>query len=69
LDSQERRGNLEEFQDILIQDIPCLFLLRPDLVYFTSKKINGQEVEKVIEPSKRFIGIENWYIKTRRILR
>jgi ABC-type transport system substrate-binding protein len=69
LDNQERRENLEEFQDILIQDVPCLFLLRPDLIYFTSKKINGQEVEKIIEPSKRFIGIENWYIKTRRILK
>ena len=67
LDSQERRENLEKFQDILIGDAPCLFLLRPDLIYFTSKRINGQEVEKIIEPSKRFIGIENWYIKTRRI--
>jgi len=67
LDSQERKENLEEFQNILIEDIPCLFLLRPDLIYFTSKKIKGQEVEKIIEPSKRFIGIENWYIKTTRI--
>jgi len=67
LDDQERRENLEEFQDILIADAPCLFLLRPDLIYFTSKRINGQEVEKIIEPSKRFIGIENWYIKTTRI--
>jgi len=67
LDNQERKENLEEFQNVLIEDIPCLFLLRPDLIYFTSKKVNGQEVEKIIEPSKRFIGIENWYIKTRRI--
>jgi len=69
LTHEERKENLEKFQNILIEDIPCLLLLRPDLIYFTSKKINGQAVEKIIEPSKRFIGVENWYTKTKRILK
>jgi len=67
LDNSLRKEKLEEFQDLLIEDAPCLFLLRPDLVYFTSKKVKGQTVEKIIEPSKRFVGIENWYLKTRRV--
>jgi ABC-type transport system substrate-binding protein len=67
LDNSLRKEKLEEFQDLLIEDAPCLFLLRPDLVYFTSKKVKGQTVEKIIEPSKRFVGIENWYVKTKRI--
>jgi len=67
LDNSLRREKLEEFQNLLIEDIPCLFLLRPDLVYFASKKVKGQIVEKIIEPSKRFVNIENWYIRTRRV--
>lgn len=67
LDNSLRREKLEEFQNLLIEDIPCLFLLRPDLVYFASKKVKGQIVEKIIEPSKRFVNIENWYIGTRRV--
>jgi len=66
LDNQKRQEKLEAFQEILIEDNPCIFLLRPDLIYFTSQKINGQQVEKIIEPSKRFTNVENWYIKTKR---
>ncbi len=66
LDNSLRREKLEEFQNLLIEDAPCLFLLRPDLVYFASKKVKGQAIEKIIEPSKRFVGIENWYIRAHR---
>ncbi|MBU2635238.1 peptide ABC transporter substrate-binding protein [Patescibacteria group bacterium] len=55
---------LAQFQDILIEDVPCVFLYSPDYIYFVSKEIKGLKSGKIIEPSKRFIGIENWYIKT-----
>ena len=58
---------LVEFQNILIKDAPCVFLYNPGYVYFISKEIKGPEAGKIVEPSKRFIGIEEWYIKTKRV--
>ena len=66
-DSQVRAEKLAAFQNILIKDIPAVFLYSPDYIYLTSKEIKGIAVKKITDPSKRFIGIENWYIKTKRV--
>lgn len=57
---------LVQFQNILIEDMPCLFLYSPDYIYLLSKEIKGVEGKKIVDPSKRFVGIEDWYIKTKR---
>ena len=67
LDKEERKENLEKFQDVLLEDLPAIFLVRGDYLYFLSPKIKGYNVEKIIEPAKRFSNIEQWYIKTKRI--
>ena len=67
LDSDIRAEKYQEFQDILIADVPCLFLYRPDYVYFTSKDIKGIEMTMIVNPSKRFSNIEDWYIKQKRV--
>ncbi len=66
LDQTERKANLEKFQDILLEDIPAVFLVRGDYFYFLSPKIKGFQTEKIVEPSKRFSNIEKWYIETKR---
>ncbi len=65
-DADVRAQKYEEFQDILIEDAPCLFVYRPDYVYFVSKKIKGLKTEIIVDPSKRFSNIENWHIKSKR---
>jgi len=65
-DPEIRAEKLEAFQEIIIQDVPALFLYSPDYIYSISKEINGVEVKKIVDPSKRFSGIENWYTKTKR---
>jgi len=62
-----RQTKLEQFQDILIQDMPAIFLARPDYIYALSEKVKGFDVTKITEPSKRFSNIETWYLKTKRI--
>lgn len=62
-----RAEKLNLFQDILIKDSPAVFLYCPDFIYFTSKEISGININKIIDPSKRFSDIENWYIKTKRL--
>ncbi len=66
LDSKEK---LEEFQNILIEDAPAVFLYNPDYLYLISKEIKGIDAKMIVDPSKRFVGIENWYIKTKRVWR
>jgi len=68
-DPEIRAEKLQDFQDILIQDVPGIFLYSPDYIYLVSKEIKGIEIKKITDPSRRFIGIENWYIKTKRAWR
>lgn len=70
LDEKERKEKLEEFQDILIKEAPAVFLYSPNYIYLVSKEIQGlsSETERlIVDPSKRFLGIENWYLKTKRV--
>ena len=69
LDEEVRKEKLEEFQELLIEDAPALFLYNPDYLYSVSKEIKGIDVKIITTPSKRFVGIEDWYIKTKRAWR
>lgn len=68
-DPEERKEKLQEFQEIIIEDIPAIFLYASDYYYFTSLDIKGVSPEKITDPSKRFSDIENWYIETKRVLK
>lgn len=65
-DPEQRMEHLNNFQNILIKDAPVVFLYSPDFVYAVSDT-KGINVSKITDPSKRFVGIEDWYAKTRRI--
>jgi ABC-type transport system substrate-binding protein len=67
LDESERKTKLEEFQDILIEDMPAIFLYNPDYIYAVSDEIKGIDSDILIDPSSRFSNINEWYIKTKRI--
>jgi len=67
LNEKERREKLVKFQDLLIEDAPAVFLYSPDYLYLVSKEIKGVDAGMIVDPSKRFKGIENWYIKTKRV--
>ena len=65
LNESERKEKIETLQEIIIKDAPAIFLYSPDYIYATKTK--GIETEKIADPSKRFINIENWFLKTKRI--
>lgn len=67
LDQTIRQEKYAEFQKLLIEDIPCIFLYSPSYIYPVNKKAKGISIEKLTEPSQRFSQAENWYIKTKRI--
>jgi len=67
LDENVRKEKLEKFQDIIIDDAPAVFLYNPDYLYLVSKDIKGIKNGLIPEPAMRFSGIENWYIKSKRV--
>ena len=67
LDGEERKEALESFQNIIVGDLPALFLYSPDYLYLVTDRIKGIEEGLIADPSKRFAEAENWYIKTKRV--
>jgi ABC-type transport system substrate-binding protein len=69
LDQEKQQELLEKFQDIVIGDLPAIFLYRLNYLHFVSPEIKGYEVAKISTPSKRFSNIANWYIRLKRVWR
>jgi len=67
LDSEERKEKYAQFQQLVINDAPAVFLYSSYNLYYAAKKIKGIEVEDIVVPSKRFSDIQEWYIKTKRV--
>ncbi len=55
-----------EFQDILAEYIPAIFLYNPIHTYPVDEKINGITTRRISTPADRFTRITDWYIKTKR---
>jgi ABC-type transport system substrate-binding protein len=66
LNKEIRKEKLEEFQNILLKKAPCVFLYSPDYIYLVNAEIKGIEETIIVDPSKRFNDVENWYIRTKR---
>ena len=67
VDYESRKEKYTEFQKLLIEDAPAVFLYSPTYIYPVNKKVKGIFIEKFSQPSHRFSQIENWFIKTNRI--
>ena len=65
-DESQRQEKLEQLQEVILKDVPAVFLYQPDFIYLASPIIKNIETGPIADPSKRFTDIENWYIKTRR---
>ena len=67
LNPDDRLKKYTEFQNLVIEDIPALFLYSPYYLYVHGKKIKGFENQVISTPADRFSGIEKWYIETKRV--
>ena len=64
LNEDERIEKYKEFQKILTNDTPTIFLFSPFYTYIQDKKIKGFEVKNISSPADRLSNIDDWYIKT-----
>jgi ABC-type transport system substrate-binding protein len=65
-DVNVRTKDYAQFQDIITQQIPAIFLDNAVYVYSTPKKEKGFDLQTIIYPSERFLDVKNWYIATKR---
>jgi peptide/nickel transport system substrate-binding protein len=63
---EERAKKYLEFQNILADDIPAIFLYSPRYTYVVSALVFGIDAARINVPSDRFAGISNWYKETKR---
>jgi len=67
--TEERAGFYREFQDILAEEEPAIFLYSPTYPYAVSRKIRGIGVQTIFTPADRFTDAAKWYMDTRRVWR
>lgn len=67
-DDESRIEKYIEFQNIIAENIPAIFLYAPTYTYPLSKAVKGLDIQRISNSSDRFIDIENWYIKTKKSL-
>ncbi|MDP2641298.1 MAG: ABC transporter substrate-binding protein [Candidatus Yanofskybacteria bacterium] len=63
---ETKKEALTRLQDILLQDIPAIPLYDTPYEYTLPKKVKGVQEHRVADPSRRFDGISQWYIETKR---
>jgi peptide/nickel transport system substrate-binding protein len=64
LSEKEARESLySEFEKIIDEDMPAIFLYSPDFIYIVSPDIRGLELGWITTPGKRFLNIHEWYIE------
>ena len=62
---EDRVAMYKEFQNILAEDVPAIFLYSPSYVSAMSKKIKGNEPAMIFTPADRLQTVINWYIDTK----
>jgi peptide/nickel transport system substrate-binding protein len=58
-----RENYYRQFQKLLTDDVPAIFLFSPKFSYVISDRIHGVAVSKLIRPFDRFNQVHEWYVK------
>jgi len=60
----ERAKLYKKFQEIIISEVPAVFLYTPKHLMAVSQDIKGIKIENPATPANRFQNLSDWYIKT-----
>jgi peptide/nickel transport system substrate-binding protein len=63
---EEREEKYIEFQQLLSEDVPAVFLYSLQYTYITPKNLKGITTQRINHPSDRFSNINSWFIKTKK---
>jgi peptide/nickel transport system substrate-binding protein len=63
-DIPSRRTAYADFQDLMADAAPAIFLFEPHYTYVVSRRVQGVHTNPVIEPIDRFEYVTDWYATT-----
>jgi peptide/nickel transport system substrate-binding protein len=64
-DVTQRKPKYGDFQDLMSDAAPAIFLFEPHYTYVVSRHVRGLHTNPVIQPVDRFEYITDWYVTTR----
>jgi len=67
IDEEKRSSFYQDFQDLLIEDLPAIFLYSPNYTYAVDRRVKGIEPTVIFTPADRFTNIADWYVKTKKV--
>ncbi len=62
-----RDEKYRQFQALIIQDVPAIFLNQSIYIYALDAQIQGFHLEALTDPTNRFYDVTNWYIDQKRV--
>jgi peptide/nickel transport system substrate-binding protein len=65
--SDKRAELYRQFQDILAEELPVIFLYNPTYTYAINRRVQGIDSGVIFTPADRFTDIQKWYIKTKKV--
>lgn len=63
---EDRADAYVQLQELILEEVPAIFLYQPAYTFATSSKIKGMSVGHIIIPADRFGDVNEWYIRTRK---
>ncbi len=66
LDKNSRAQKNQRIINLIINDVPAIFLFSPDYLLIAKKNIKGIELKNMDSPYSRFAELNLWYLKTHR---
>ncbi|USN87778.1 MAG: hypothetical protein H6779_05270 [Candidatus Nomurabacteria bacterium] len=66
-DDDERNKILSEISDIIVDELPAIFLFAPNVTYVVNKDIQITPINSFSKPTDRFTDIANWHTKSEKI--
>ncbi len=64
LDEKIKADKYSQFETIIKNETPAIFLYSPEFIYIVSDKVKGLNINELNSPSDRFYGINKWYTET-----
>jgi len=61
-DPEEHQALLNDLGEIIVEDVPAVFLYTPSYYYVTCPKLSGIKIENLLLPVDRFANIAEWSI-------
>jgi peptide/nickel transport system substrate-binding protein len=63
-DLAARKAAYSDFQDLMADAAPAIFVFEPHYTYVVSRRVRGLHTNPVIEPVDRFEYVTDWYVTT-----